>query len=351
MCTGAMTTASLSALLNAGVADSVFPGATMAWQAGDDAPLHQIAVGRHTYATDAPAVTEGTIYDLASLTKIVTATAAIRLMSAHDIHSDDEVRRFLPRSQAQGVTIAHLLTHTSALDIRLSAVAHHGVDELWRRVYALTPQAQPGTNVAYANVNTLLLGEIVARVTGYSLAEALHALVLHPAGMTMTRFNPPPDWRPHIPPAEQDAIRGVVHGEVHDESCASLGGVAGHAGLFGTAVDMVRFGRGWLDTLAGASPWQIAVTDAQQALRNHSREGQLGCGWGWMLQRRNFMGAAWRDMAAHTGFTGPVVAIMPRLGVAWALMSNRTWPTRSTPPQHHGVTAQISEYLWYPHAH
>lgn len=345
-----MSTQALLALLHDGVADGIFPGATLAWQDRNEDVLHQRAVGRHTYAPDAPMVTDDTRYDQASLTKIVTATAAIRLISARHMHIDDEVRRFLPQSQAQGVTIAHLLTHTSALDIRLSAVSHHGASELWRQVYALRPHATPGTKVAYANVNTLLLGEIVAHVLSCTLTEALTTLILQPAGMTNTCFNPPPDWHARIPPTEQDAVRGVVHGVVHDESCAALGGVAGHAGLFGTATDMVRFGRGWLDTLAGASPWQITAADARQALMNHSPAGQLGCGWGWMLQRANFMGAAWPEMAAHTGFTGPVVAIVPRLGVAWALMSNRTWPERRTPPPHHGVTAHISEWMWHTYA-
>lgn len=345
-----MSTHALLAQLQAGVTDGIFPGATLAWQTDNDATLHQLAVGRYTYAADAPEVTTDTIYDQASLTKIVTATAAIRLMSERVLHIDDNIQRFLPQSRAQGVTIAHLLTHTSGLDIRLAAVAHHGAAELWRQVYALTPQAPPGTKVAYANVNTLLLGEIVAQVTGWPLAEALRVLVMQPAGMTMTCFNPPADWQAHIPPTEHHATRGVVHGVVHDESCAALGGVAGHAGLFGTAADMVRFGRGWLATLNGDSPWHITAADAQKALCNHSPAGQLGCGWGWMLHRENFMGVAWPAMAAHTGFTGPVVAIVPRLGLAWTLMSNRTWPERRMPPQHHGVTSQVSECLWHAYA-
>jgi len=345
-----MSTHALLAQLQAGVTDGIFPGATLAWQTDNDATLHQLAVGRHTYAVDAPVVTTDTIYDQASLTKIVTATAAMCLLSARHIRIDDEVRRFLPQSHAHGVTIAHLLTHTSGLDIRLAAVAHHGAAELWRQVYALTPQVPPGTTVAYANVNTLLLGEIVAHVTGWSLAEALRVLVLQPVDMTMTCFNPPLAWQAHIPPTEHHATRGVVHGVVHDESCAALGGVAGHAGLFGTAADMVRFGRGWLATLAGDSPWQIHAADAQQALVNHSPPAQLGCGWGWMLHRAQFMGVAAPEMAAHTGFTGPVVAIVPRQGLAWALMSNRTWPERRMPPQHHGVTLRVSECLWHAHA-
>ncbi len=338
----------LTDILADGVASQRFPGATLAWQRHyvDAAPAH-VAVGRYTYAADAPAMTVETYYDQASLTKIVTATAALRLWCAGEISIDDPIQRFWPQSQAHGVTIRHLLTHTAALDVRLSTLAQAGADVLWSTILATTPTHTPGTQVAYANVNTLLLGEIVAQVSGMPLAEALTTLVLEPAQMRHTRFNPPAAWHAQTAPSESTATRGTIQGIVHDESCAVLGGVAGHAGLFGTATDMVRFGMAWLDTLAGASPWQIRAEIAQQALCNHSPQGQLGCGWGWMLARPQFMGDAVPHMAAHTGFTGPVVAIVPDRRLAWALMSNRTWPERTQPPQHHSVTAQVSSVLYH----
>ena len=163
--------------------------------------------------------------------------------------------------------------------------------------------------------------------------------------MHETYFNPSLLLLPRIPPSEIDAIRGEVCGTVHDESTAVLGGVAGHAGLFGTAADMLRFGQAWLATLAGHGPWGIDMALAQQALQNQSPAGQLGVGLGWMLARDNFMPATVRDaMAAHTGFTGPVVAIVPTQQLVWALLSNRNWPQR-TPPQHHGVTRLVGEVL------
>ena len=338
----------LTDILAGGVASRRFPGATLAWKRHhvDPAPLH-IAVGRHTYDPDAPLMTSETYYDQASLTKIVTATAALRLWCAGDIDIDDPIQRFWPQSQAHGVTIRHLLTHTAALDVRLSTLAQAGADVLWATILATTPTHTPGTQVAYANVNTLLLGEIVALVGGMPLAEALTTLVLEPAQMRQTCFNPPPAWQSQTAPSEHTTDRGVIQGVVHDESCAVLGGVAGHAGLFGTAADMLRFGMAWLDTVAGDSPWQIRADIAQQALHNHSPQGQLGCGWGWMLARPQFMGDAVDDMAAHTGFTGPVVVIVPARRLAWALMSNRTWPERIQPPQHHAVTAQVSSVLYH----
>ncbi|MFM7678455.1 MAG: serine hydrolase domain-containing protein, partial [Roseiflexaceae bacterium] len=282
----------------------------------------------------------------ASLTKIVTATAALRLCAQGILTLDTPVTNFLPHSQAHAVTIRHLLTHTSGLDVRLSTVAQFGADALWQAVLACAPTHAPGSRVAYANVNTLLLGRILEQTCYLPLTSVLTQQVLAPAGMMRTSFTPAPADHAAIPPTEQTTERGVVQGVVHDESTAALGGVAGHAGLFGDAADLIAFGRAWLATLHGQGPWGIAATLAREAIRNQSPTGQLGCGLGWMLARDNFMApAVLHDTAAHTGFTGPVIAIVPRLDQTWVILSNRTWPQRIIPPQHHEVTKQISAVL------
>jgi len=303
-----------------------------------------VTAGTYRY-TDTQVVTVDCIYDLASLTKIVTAPAALVMCSRGWLSLDAAVTQFLPQSNAKGVTIRHLLTHTAGLDIRLSTTALAGASALWQAVLECTPSRAPGSVVAYANVNTLILGRILEVISYQALAQIVTQYVLHPVAMHETWFNPAATLLPRIPPSEIDAIRGEVCGTVHDESTAVLGGVAGHAGLFGTAGDMLRFGQAWLATLAGHGPWGIDVALAQQALQNQSPAGQLGVGLGWMLARDNFMPATVHDsMAAHTGFTGPVVTIVPERQLVWALLSNRTWPQR-TPPQHHAVTRLVGAVL------
>ncbi len=333
----------VTAILHDGVQQQIFPGAVLTAAT----PRQQLTVTAGTYRyTDTQAVTADCIYDLASLTKIVTATAALVMCSRGWLSLDAAVTQFLPQSNAKGVTIRHLLTHTAGLDIRLSTTAQAGAPALWQAVHACAPVRAPGSMVAYANVNTLILGRVLEVITYQSLAQIVAQYVLHPAAMHQTWFNPAGALLLRIPPSEVDSVRGEVHGIVHDESTAVLGGVAGHAGLFGTAEDMVRFGQAWLATLAGAGPWGIDVALAQQALQNQSPAGQLGVGLGWMLARDNFMPATVLDvMAAHTGFTGPVVAIVPERQLVWALLSNRTWPQR-TPPRHHGVTRLVGEVLF-----
>jgi len=334
--------ARLTAILTEGVQQKIFPGVVLAAAS----PHQHLTVTAGTYRyTDVTAVTADCIYDLASLTKIVTATAALALCSRGWLSLDAAVTQFLPQSNAKGVTIRHLLTHTAGLDIRLSTTALAGASTLWQSVLACAPVCAPGSVVTYANVNTLILGRILEVITYQSLTQIVTQYVLHPAAMHETWFNPSATLLARIPPSEIDSVRGEVCGTVHDESTAVLGGVAGHAGLFGTAGDMLRFGQAWLGTLAGHGPWGIDVALAQQALQNQSPVGQLGVGLGWMLARDNFMPtAALAAMAAHTGFTGPVVAIVPTQQLVWALLSNRTWPQR-TPPQHHAVTRLVGEVL------
>ncbi len=338
-----MARAAIATMLTAGVAQGVFPGAVHA-VGMPDGSMRQRAFGFHQYDAHTPAVTIDTLYDWASLTKIVCATAALRLIATGRMALHEPVAQYVP-TRATAVTIAHLLTHTAGLDVRLSTVAQQGADALWQTVLTTLPSCPPGTQVAYANVNSLLLGRVISAVTGLVLADALRALVLEPAQMLQTQFNPPMTLWPQIPPTERDPIRGVVHGTVHDESTAVLGGVSGHAGLFGPVGDAIRFGQGWLATLTGTSPWGIPRALAQTAVTNQSPTGQLGCGLGWMVARDTFMGVAVDATAAHTGFTGPVVAIVPVRGYCWALLSNRTWPVR-TPARHHVISAQVSSALW-----
>ena len=239
--------ARLTAILHDGIQQKTVPGAVLAAAS----PRQHLTVTAGTYRyTDATAVTAECIYDLASLTKIVTATAALALCSRGWLSLDAAVTQFLPQSNAKGVTIRHLLTHTSGLDIRLSTTALAGASALWQSVLACAPMRVPGSVVAYANVNTLILGRVLEVITYQALAQIVTQYVLQPAMMHETYFNPPALLLPRIPPSEIDAIRGEVCGTVHDESTAALGGVAGAAagGIGAIPGGLVGAGPHWATT-------------------------------------------------------------------------------------------------------
>jgi CubicO group peptidase (beta-lactamase class C family) len=289
-----------------------------------------------------------------------TATAVLRLLDqgALDLHAP--AATYLPELQARAVTVFHLLTHTSGLDMRLSVLRHRSRAEILDAVYAAPLRHPPGTMVAYTNVNSLLLGEIVARLHDVPFDHALLELVLEPLGLRETRFCPPAAWLPRIAPTEHDAEwrGGLVHGSVHDESAHALGGVAGHAGLFSTAMDLYAFCRMWLwkgrkqkeesrerqvpSFILHPSSFILSEETARLATTNQTPDLQFACGLGWMMDRANFMGNAPAGSFGHTGFTGPAMLVAPARRLVVVVLSNRVYPQRRPPPyEHHAVTAAI----------
>ncbi|MDW8146421.1 MAG: serine hydrolase domain-containing protein [Roseiflexaceae bacterium] len=338
-----MSIPAIDALIASAIEQRIFPGAVVLI-ARDEVILHYAAYGTTTYdiAGGVP-VEPATIYDIASLTKMFTATAALRLYEAGQLDIEAPVCAYLPSFCAQTITVRHLLTYTSGLDLRLSTLCRDGRDALLTAVYRALPAYPPGSRVAYMNINALLLGEIVATISGRSLDRAIDAFVCQPLGLHHTRFRPDPALLGRIAPTEFDnEWRGcLVHGVVHDESAYALGGVAGHAGLFSTAGDLWTFGRAWLPPMHDcASTLFLRPETIALATTNHTPGLMQACGLGWMIDRPNFMGPAPAGSYGHTGFTGPALVIIPQHRVIIVVMSNRVYPRRSA-PRHHAVTAAI----------
>lgn len=333
----------IDAIIARAIDRRIFPGAVVL-VACDAEILHAAAYGTMTY--DPPGnnpVTPATIYDIASLTKMFTATAALRLYDKGHIDLAAQVQVYLPRFRAHNVTVWHLLTHTSGLDLRLSTLRHVGREGLLAAIYHTLPARPPGSSVAYTNINSFLLGEIVAAVHGQPLDRAIDELVCRPLRLQHTGFCPDPALIAQIAPTEFDGEwRGcLVHGVVHDESAYALGGVTGHAGLFSTAGDLWTFCRAWLPAGSGYHPTLLLNPKTlTMATINQTPGLAQACGLGWMIDRPNFMGSAPCGSYGHTGFTGPALVIVPHERLIIVVLSNRVHPQRSA-PHHHAVTAAI----------
>jgi CubicO group peptidase (beta-lactamase class C family) len=336
--------ATIANIIHDSISQRIFPGAVvlLAYR-GEVRLCAAYGTTRYDDAGSQP-VTLDTIYDIASLTKVFTATAALRLYEDGLLALDAPVERYLPEFQPRGITVAHLLTHTSGLDIRLSTLRETGRAGILAAVFNAKQLHSPGSTVAYTNVNSLLLGEIVARLADAPLDRALSTLVLEPLGLRDTCYNPPRSLRPRIAPTELDREwRGeLVHGSVHDESTYALGGVAGHAGLFSTAADLYRFCQAWLGQVPLLRPQTIAL-----ATTNHTPSLALGCGLGWMIDRPNFMGNSPRGSFGHTGFTGPVLYLEPRQQICLIFLNNRVYPQRQPPIHHRATIALVEAALTY----
>jgi CubicO group peptidase (beta-lactamase class C family) len=333
------------AVVRAAVGEA-FPGAVAA--IGKGGFLHVQPFGRLSRDSGAAEVGRDTLYDLASLTKvIVTTTLAMQLVDEGRLALDASASSYLPEFRGSGkerVTVRQLLTHTGGLRgwAPLYAEAFSRA-ELVARVMAMDLEGEPGTRCVYSDLGFVLLGEILERLAGASLDSVARARVLDPLEMWDTRYCPAPELRPRIAPTERDHWRGrLLHGEVHDENAFAMGGVAPHAGLFGTAGDLGRLARMLL--AGGTHEGRRLVSSATVALFTRRVEipgVTRALGWdtptdgvtarssvpgrpgyssaGSLLSPRSF---------GHTGFTGTSLWIDPERELYVVLLSNRVHPSR-----------------------
>ncbi|HRN54671.1 MAG TPA: serine hydrolase domain-containing protein, partial [Gemmatimonadaceae bacterium] len=242
----AALTDSVRRVLEAGVRDSVFPGA-IAIIGSRTQLLSEVAVGRIDWADTAAAPDAHTIWDVASLTKVIgMTTAMMQLVERRTVALDAPVQRYLPEFAGPGkdaVTIRHLLTHTSGLPAHRTLWLESETADEARRIVLATPlDTLPGARYVYSDLGAMLAGWVIERVTGQALDAYLQAQVFGPLKMVDTRYHPAPDDLGRIAPTEVDPWRGRhLRGEVHDENAFRLGGVSAHAGLFSSAADLARF--------------------------------------------------------------------------------------------------------------
>ncbi len=321
-------------VLDRALAARAFPGGVVA-VGRDSALVHLRPFGRQTYDAGSPAVTADTIYDLASLTKVVvTTTMAMMLVDEDRLDLDAPVSAFVPGFRGDGretVTVAHLLSHSGGLEwwSPLYKVAS-GREAFLSRILAMPLAYPPGARSAYSDLGLILLGEVLERVAGEPLDTFARSRILEPLGMKDTGYRPPPSLLARIAPTENDPWRGhLLHGEVHDENAAALGGVAPHAGLFGTASDLARFAQMMLN---GGVYDHRRLVSRQTVERFTAHAGVPGSdrALGWQKpSAENSAGSRLSPAAfGHTGFTGTSLWIDPERQLFVILLTNRVHPTR-----------------------
>lgn len=265
-------------------------------------------------------VRRDTVFDLASLTKVVAATpVALRLEQEGAWSLDDPVARWLPGYPHGEVTLRHCLTHTSGLPAHRPFYREvSGLRAVRRALFAVAPEAVPGEVVAYSDLGFILLGWAAERCGGQRLDRLAHRLVFEPLGMRWTRYRPPAEWRPLMAASE-------VFGMVHDENARALDGVSGHAGLFSTLDDQAAFAAALL------APDRHPVLDAglvAEAARRWAGEPPEERGLGWRVRPVDVAPGWPDDTAGHTGFTGTSLVVSAGAGLAAVLLSNATHPVR-----------------------
>lgn len=316
-----------------------FPGAVVA--VGRQGKLvHLQPFGKLSYAADAAPVTTETLYDLASLTKVIaTTTMAMILVDEGRLDLDKPVQDFLPdfRSTSRGegkeqVTVRHLLTHSAGIDWWAPLYEElEGQAAFVKRIQAMPLVYEPGTKSLYSDLGIILLSESLERVAGEELDAFVRRRVFEPLAMEDTMYRPAAELRQRIAPTERDPWRGrLVHGEVHDENAFALGGVAPHAGLFGTAGDLARFAQ----MILNGGVFEHHRIVSRETVERFTRpagvpESTRALGWDTKSPEGSSAGDLFSPNSfGHTGFTGTSLWIDPERELFVILLTNRVHPTR-----------------------
>jgi CubicO group peptidase (beta-lactamase class C family) len=283
---------------------------------------------------------EDTVFDLASVSKLFTSILAVQQIERGRLGLEAKVASYLPdfgRAGKQDITIRQLLTHTSGLRAWIPLHSAPTYEEKLQLIWNEQPVGAPGTAYLYSDLNLISLQLVLERITDRSLDTLLREEVTAPLGLRRTRYNPPASWRPKIA-ATEDARkpwsgldRGLVWGEVHDENAFSLGGVAGHAGVFSDAWDLAVLGRTLLNggvygqaRILTPESVELMFTDFNTAFPGDEH------GLGFELHQHWYMGAmATPRTAGHTGFTGTSLVLDPTTDSFLVVLGNSVHPVRS----------------------
>jgi serine-type D-Ala-D-Ala carboxypeptidase len=319
-----------------GMSAGGYPGAAVV-VGRNGAAVWEKGFGRIGWGADAPSVSPGrTIYDLASLTKVVaTSTAIMLLYDEGKIQLDAPVSRWFPGFVGEGrerVTVRQLLTHHSGLPAgrniwRIASTPAQARQEVLRSAL----KAQPGTRYEYSDLGADILGFLAEEIAGEPLDSFLDRRVWKPLGMTDTYFRPPASLRDRIAPTEVTPPRGYpLRGEVHDENAFALGGVAGHAGLFSTAADLSVFAQMMLN--GGIYNGVRIFADTTVRLFTTRNQGTRGLGWDSCTPGGSCGQHFTSRSYGHTGFTGTSLWIDPERGMFVLLLTNRVHAAKALRP-------------------
>jgi serine-type D-Ala-D-Ala carboxypeptidase len=314
------------------------------------------AVGRFTYDPAAPEVTPGTVFDLASITKVMATTAMAMLLYDRgrtggtgsggrgvldlDARLGDILPGFVigmePGSHKERVTLRMLLAHSSGLPGYGRLFEDHRAPEtLLRAALHIPLEVAPGTRAEYSDIGFILLGKALEVLSGDLAERFFWREIVAPLGLESARFCPPQDWQRHIPPTEDDRVyrRRVIQGEVQDENCHALGGVAGHAGLFSNALDVLRFAACILADGRTQSGQQLFQRETVKLFATRQTEPpgtSRALGWDTPSEPSSSGNYLSERSIGHLGYAGTSLWIDPERKLAVVLLTNRTWPDRAS---------------------
>jgi uncharacterized protein YbbC (DUF1343 family)/CubicO group peptidase (beta-lactamase class C family) len=320
----------VDSIIEQAITDANIPGAVLV-VGHDGAVVYRKAYGNRALEPKPEAMTLDTVFDLASLTKVIaTTTAMMQLVEQGKVRMNDPVAKYLPEFAQNGkedITVRQLMTHYSGLapDLDLTT-PWEGKNTAYELAFVEPPETTPGSGFVYSDINFITLGALVERVSGETLDEYAPKHIFAPLKMTRTRFVPPASWRAKIAPTQYDENEHMLRGEVHDPTARRMGGVAGHAGLFSTGDDLAKFAQALLD---GGGGILSAVMVEKMTSPEQPPQAPVLRGFGWDIDspfssnRGDLLPVG---SFGHTGFTGTSVWIDPTTQTYIILLTNAVHP-------------------------
>jgi uncharacterized protein YbbC (DUF1343 family)/CubicO group peptidase (beta-lactamase class C family) len=320
----------VDAVINAAIHDATIPGAVLV-VGHDGRVIYRKAYGARALEPRREVMTPDTVFDVASLTKvIVTTTAVMQLVEKGKVRLNDPVAKYLPEFAQNGkddITVRQLLTHYSGIEPDLDLkTAWAGKQTAYQMALAETPDDPPGSKFTYSDVNFIVLGEMVERVSGETLDEYATRHIFAPLKMLHTRYLPPALWRTKIAPTQYDENEHMLRGVVHDPTVRRMGGVAGQAGLFSTADDLAKFAQALLN---GGDEILSAMSVEKMTRPEQPPAAPVLRGFGWDIDSPFSSNRG--DLLpvggyGHTGFTGTSMWIDPTTRAYIILLTNAVHP-------------------------
>ena len=328
-------------IINDAIDSKLFPGAQIL-VVKDSKILAEKSFGYQTFESNSRKIDVNTIYDIASLTKVVATTPVImKLIKKKYLHLDHEIYQFYPEFKGEWkdkVTIKHLLTHSSGLKPYEQYFKNKNIknsDDIIRDIVSKQNLLfEPGSEFKYSDLGMILLMDIAEKITGRTFSELVQSWILNPLNMKNSYFNPPVNILDVIPPTEIDNLyrNKIVKGFVHDENAFLMGGVSGHAGLFSNSYDIAKYAQtminfGIYNGSRVFNSYSIKKTTKKQ---NTPYGSDYALGWDTPSIKGNSSAGDFfsKGSYGHLGFTGTSLWVDPNQKIIIILLTNRTYPTR-----------------------
>ncbi|MEO8231976.1 MAG: serine hydrolase [Ignavibacteriota bacterium] len=325
----------VDSVINNAIVDEAFPGAVvLVWK--DGKIIFEKAFGNFTYDKTSPKVNTNTIYDLASVTKVVATTTATMICYDRKLFSlDDKVVKYIPEFGVNGkenITIKNLLLHNSGLVAWKKFYERNlTANEVLKEIYSAELEYKTGEKMIYSDLGIITLGKIIEKVTGKSLDVFCKDEIFVPLKMNSTFYNPPDSLKKLCAPTELDNYwrMKTLQGEVHDETSAMLNGVAGHAGLFSTAEDISKLMAMLMNKGKLNDKQLIQQGTIEYFTKRYSDESSRAIGWDTKSETGSSSGNYFsKNSFGHTGYTGTSIWADPERDLFVVFLTNRVYPTR-----------------------